>query len=111
MLGIYRGSDDDTKLYVLGYQNSVFMLSRISTETGASLFDYQWDSTNFLGVYDNWLNFTGSYSLDRTLESTTEVIGIGITNTNGKLIFLCITIANDNTAAPGSPVSIILKEA
>ncbi len=34
VLGINRGSYDDSKLYVLGYQNSNFMLSRINATDG-----------------------------------------------------------------------------
>ncbi len=113
VLGIYRGSYDDTKLYVLGYQNSNFMFSRIDAYNGTSIFDKYWASTNFQGVYDNWLNYTSSYFLARTLEVSTEVVLIGYNDDQGNLIFILMYITNDNNPAivpAAQPIFIILKE-
>jgi hypothetical protein len=99
VLGIYRGSYDDSKLYVLGYQNSNFMLSRIYTNNGSSIFDKYWASSNFLGVYDGWLNYTGSCILERTLDVSTEVVAIGYTDSLGKLTLIIMKISDDNNPA------------
>ena len=88
VLGIYRGSYDDSKLYILGYQNSQFMFSRIFANNGTSIFDKYWSSTNFQGVYDDWLNYTSAYFLARTLDGSTEVVAIGYTDTLGNLILI-----------------------
>ena len=99
VLGINRGSYDDSKLYVLGYQNSNFMLSRIYTNNGSSIFDKYWASSNFLGVYDGWLNYTGSCILERTLDVSTEVVAIGYTDSLGKLTLIIMKISDDNNPA------------
>lgn len=89
------------------------MFSRINSTDGTSLFDKQWHASNFLGVYDDWLNYTGSYLLERTLDCSTEVALIGFTDTTGKLTLLKATIADDNNPLlpAASPVFIMLEEA
>jgi len=64
------------------------MFSRINVRDGTSIFDKYWPSSNFQGVFDNWLNYTSSYFLARTLDVSTEVVVIGYTDTLGKLIFI-----------------------
>ncbi len=54
-----------------------------------------WDGSDFLGVYDDWLNYTGSYMLDRKLITTDEIALIVIGNYAGTLTLVKMTITND----------------
>jgi hypothetical protein len=75
------------------------MFSRIFANNGSSIFDKFWPSSNFQGVYDDWLNFTSAYFLARTLDVSSEVVAIGYTDTLGNLIFIKMTITDDNNPA------------
>ena len=89
------------------------MFSRINARDGTSIFDKYWPSSNFQGVFDNWLNYTSSYFLARTLDISTEVAVIGYTDTLGTLILILMTITDDNNPAivpPSSPLFSILEE-
>ena len=65
------------------------MLSRLNSDNGISFFDVGWnDTANYLGLYDDWLNYTGSYMVDRKLVSTSETAILAYSNYLGDTTYV-----------------------
>jgi hypothetical protein len=90
-LGLYPGSDDDSYLYALGWQNSLLMLTKINSSDGTQKLSQSWTiptgGGSMIALNNSQYDYNSSISFERKNVSTNtayiEVVVIAVGDDTG----------------------------